>query len=251
MSHCPVLYPTLEAVAVAEKNLTAAAAEKDSTAVAAEKKLTQQFRLPKIGELEAAAAEKKLTQQFRLQKIGELEAFLRSEIESRGRLHKKYRRAVNVLDGACAALGTSCIVTGAVGAGLLASGVGFIAGLALEGVTGIAGLLDVTGIAVRRRCSTKAAKHEAVRILASSKLNTVHSHISTALEDCSISKEEYKLILDEIEKYRAMKDEIRRKAVTGTAIIDEEAKNELLKRGREEARAAFMKHLGASAQPSV
>jgi len=249
MESYPSLYSPLESIAVAPTLETLAATKKNPT---------QQFSLQKVGEqavaptLETlAAAEKKLTQQFRLQKIGELEAFLRSEIESRSRLLKKYQRAVNVLDGACAALGTSCIVTGAVGAGLLASGVGFIAGLALEGVTGVAGLLDVAGIAVSRRCSTKAAKHEAVRILASSKLNTVHSHISTALEDCSISKEEYKLILDEIEKYRAMKDEIRRKAVTGTAIIDEEAKNELLKRGREEARAAFMKHLGASAQPSV
>jgi hypothetical protein len=76
-----------------------------------------------------------------------------------------------------------CVGTGAVGTGLLASGVGFVPGLVLEGVTGVAGLLDVAGLAVSRRCSAKAAKHEAIRILASAKLNTVHSHISKALED--------------------------------------------------------------------
>ena len=41
-------------------------------------------------------------QQFRLQKIDELEVFLRSEVEARSCLYKKYRRAVNALDGTCA-----------------------------------------------------------------------------------------------------------------------------------------------------
>jgi len=69
---------------------------------------------------------------FRLQKISEIEAFLRTEVENRQRLHKKYRRAVNSLDGTCGILGTTCVVTGTVGAGLLASGIGFVAGLVLE-----------------------------------------------------------------------------------------------------------------------
>jgi hypothetical protein len=45
-----------------------------------------------------------LKQQFRLQKIGELEAFLRSEVEYRSRFHKKYRRAEHFLDDAFAML---------------------------------------------------------------------------------------------------------------------------------------------------
>jgi len=86
-------------------------------------------------------------QQFRLQKIGELEVFLRSEVERRSRLHKKYRRAVNAFDSTSAALGLICVGTGSVGAGLLASGIGFVPGLVLEVVTGFAGLLDVVGVA--------------------------------------------------------------------------------------------------------
>jgi len=93
-------------------------------------------------------------------------------------------------------LGTTCVVTGTVGAGLLASGIGFVAGLVLETVTGVAGLLDIAGVL----CSAKAAKHKAVCVLASAKLNTVHSHISKALEDCNISDDEYKLVLEEIKK---------------------------------------------------
>ena len=108
---------------------------------------------------------------FRLQKISEIEAFLCTEVINRERLHKKYRRAVNSLDGTCDMLGTTCVVTGAVGAGLLASGIGFVAGLVLETVTGVAGLIDIAGVVVSRRCSAKAAKHKAVFVLASAKLN--------------------------------------------------------------------------------
>ena len=189
-----------------------------------------------------------VAQQFRLQKIGELEAFLRAEVESRSRLNKKYRRAVNALDGTCATLGITCVATGAVGAGLLASGIVFMPGLVLEAVTGVAGLLDVSGVAMSRHCSAKAAKHEAVHILASTKLNTVHSHISKALEDCSISNDEYRLILEEVEKYCKMKEQLRRKrAPAAGSVIDEERKNELIKRGREQARASFIKRLAQRA----
>jgi hypothetical protein len=172
-------------------------------------------------------------------------------MEGRSRLHKKYQRAVNGLDGACAALGLVFVGAGAVGTGLLASGVGFIPGLVIEGVTGVAGLLDVAGVAISRRCSAKAAKHEAIRILASAKLNTVHSHISKALEDCEISDDEYKLILEEVDKYRAMKEDIRKKMAAGSPVLDEETKNELLKRGREQARASFIKKLASAMPPSA
>ena len=62
-------------------------------------------------------------------------------------------------------------------------------------------------------------------MLAIAKLNTVHGHISKAVEDCHVSDEEYKLILDEVEKYRTMKEEIRHKhTLTAGGMIDEETK---------------------------
>ena len=66
-------------------------------------------------------------------------------------------------------------MSGTVGASLLVSGIRFVAGITLEGVTGVAGLLDIAGVAVSHRCSVKAVKHKAVCMLAMSKLNTVHS----------------------------------------------------------------------------
>jgi len=192
---------------------------------------------------------------FRLQKVSEIETSLRTEVENRERLHKKYRRCVNSLDGICGMLGTTCVVTGTVGAGLLASGIGFVVGLVLETVTGVAGLLDFAGVVVSRRCSAKAAKHKAVFVLASAKLNTVHSHISKALEDCNISDDEYKLVLEEIEKYRTVKEEIRRKHLSAaSSMIDDETKNALIQKGIDEARACFaetIKKLASSESSSL
>jgi len=75
-------------------------------------------------------------------------------------------------------LGSTCVVTGTVGAGLLASGIGFVAGLVLQTVTGVLGLLDIAGVVVSRRCSAKAAKYKTVCVLASAKLTqyTATSH---------------------------------------------------------------------------
>jgi len=152
-----------------------------------------------------------------LQKVAALQTFLCSELECRVRLHKKYRRAVKAVDGTCAALGTSSFISNTVGASLLVFGIGFVAGITLEAVTGVAGLLAIAGASVSRRSSATVGKHEVVRVLATPKLNTVHIHISRALEDCQVSDDEYKLILEEVEKYHKMKEDIRRKQAPAAA----------------------------------
>jgi hypothetical protein len=68
--------------------------------------------------------------------------------------------------------------------------------------------------------------------------------VSTALVDGKISNHEFRLILDEREKYQQMKDKIRvgaqkaHGAVT-PLVLDEAKKNELIQRGRDEAQARF------------
>ena len=155
-------------------------------------------------------------QNFRLQKIGELESYLRSEVEFRSALFKKYSRAVNMINGVSASSAVFGLGAGAGGAALLATGVGLVPGIILEVFAVLSSLFDVAGVAIGRRCSAKAAKHEAIRVLASSKLNTIHSHVLKALED---------------------------------NLISEGLKKELINKGREKARADFMKQLAASESP--
>ena len=74
-------------------------------------------------------------------------------------------------------------------------------------------------------------------MLASSKLDTVASHISKALMDDHISDEEFKLIMEELNKYKAMKEEIRNN--TKKRLKEEEEEASLIERGRQEARESF------------
>ena len=73
---------------------------------------------------------------------------------------------------------------------------------------------------------------------ATSKLDTVASHISKALMDDHISDEEFKLIMEELNKYKAMKEEIRNNT---KKRLKEEGEASLKERGRQEARESFRK----------
>ena len=79
-------------------------------------------------------------------------------------------------------------------------------------------------------------------MLAATKLDTVHSHIAKALEDCTITDDEYKLILDEVQKYHIMKSELQHSSSTAKSL-DETTKNDLIQRGRKEGRAAVLTQL--------
>jgi hypothetical protein len=94
------------------------------------------------------------------------------------------------------------------------------------------GVLSIIGNQVHRKLGLKAEKHEKIKILAESKLNTISDHISKALKDNHISDDEFKLILDELDKFNTMKDEIRTKV---KVKLDEETKKSLINQGKEDA----------------
>lgn len=77
-----------------------------------------------------------------------------------------------------------------------------------------------------------------IKVLARAKLNTISSYISKALNDNKISDEEFQLILSELNKYREMKEEIKR---VSRKRIDYDAQQNLIEQGRQEARESFRK----------
>ena len=186
-------------------------------------------------------------QSYRLQEISQLKKHLEDERDKRGQLYKKYRRGVNALDGVEAALLTACMGLGVGGVGLLSTIIAAPVVLGLEVAALGCGVLGVAGKFVGRRLAVKARKHDKIRIHAESKLNTITDHISGALMDGRISDEEFRLIVEEVSKYKQMKAEIRAGARKAHAAVtlDEETKNSLIQRGRDEARASFMKKLAA------
>ena len=175
---------------------------------------------------------------YRLKIIREVQNFLEEEIKKREAYSKKYfriSRIINIIDN-----GLFAVTLGAEGAGsvLLLTGVGapFAAALAIGGM--VVGGISIIGNFYSRKARTKGEKHLRISERAISKLDTIASHISKALMDDFVSNEEFNLILEEMNKYKALKEEIRNN--TKKKLKAEEEKS-LIEKGRQEATESFRK----------
>ena len=173
---------------------------------------------------------------YRLKIIREIQDFLEEEINKREAFSKKYFRiskVVNMIDNALITITIGAEGTGAV---LLSTGVGtpFAIALGISGV--VTGAISLFGNIFSKKATTKAEKHLKIKTLATAKLDTIASHISKAMMDDFISDEEFKLIMEEMEKYKTLKEDIRSKTKKKLKTEEEES---LIERGRQEARESF------------
>ena len=175
-------------------------------------------------------------QTYRLQYITEIQKQLQLERDKRDGISKKYKKAAKAIDGVDTVLVVSSLGIGVAGVGLLSTIIAAPLVIALEGVSLGMGLLSIIGNQIIRKLNKKSEKHSNIMILADSKINTISSHISKALSDNEISDDEFKLILDELDKFNKMKREIRLKL---TAELDEETKQSLINQGREQMQSKF------------
>ena len=173
---------------------------------------------------------------YRLNIIRDVQKFLEEEIKKRESFSKKYFRiakVVNIVDNTLIT-----ITIGAEGAGtiLLATGAGAPFAVAL-GISGaVTGIISLIGNIFSKKATTKAEKHLKIKTLAAAKLDTIASHISKALTDDFISNEEFNLILEEMNKYKALKEEVRSNMKKKLKTEEEES---LIEKGRQEARESF------------
>ena len=173
---------------------------------------------------------------YRLNIIREVQNFLEEEIKKREAFSKKYFRiakVVNIIDNALITITIGAEGTGAI---LLSTGVGAPFALAL-GISGVVtGAISLIGNIFSKKATTKAEKHLKIRTLAAAKLDTITTHVSKALIDDFISNEEFNLIMEETNKYKALKEEVR--SNTKKKLKTEEEEN-LIEKGRQEARESF------------
>ena len=175
---------------------------------------------------------------YRLKVILDVQKFLEEEIQKRDALSKKYFRISKIVNMADNTLIGITIVAEGTGAVLLSTGVGAPFALAL-GISGaVTGAISLFGNIFSKKATAKAEKHLKIKTLAIAKLDTIASHISKALMDDYISDEEFKLIVSEMDKYKAMKEEIRSNTKKKLKTEEEES---LIERGRQEARESFRK----------
>ena len=124
-------------------------------------------------------------------------------------MYKKYRRVATVADGIDTALSVTNVGFPASCFELLSTIIASPVAIGFQAVAIVCGLLRAGGKLVCRKLQAKARKHDFIRGLAESNLNTIADRISVALNDDKITEEEFRLILSEIDKYNQMKAEIR------------------------------------------
>ena len=171
-------------------------------------------------------------QNYKLQKISDMEQTLIKERDNRQSLYKKYKRGIKATDGVDTTLISGSVI-----------GIAMLLMLPLEIAAVVCGVVGVCVKFVRRRLHLKAKKHDEIKMVADSKLNSVKDFVSKALQDGQINKSEFKtIIIDEMEKYNNLKEGI---AIKKNSEISEVDKKKLKEQGRMEAINTIQKGLKA------
>ena len=145
-------------------------------------------------------------------------------------MYKKYKKGINTTDG---------VDTIFISASIIMAGVGLAvpALLPIEIVAIACGCMGVCIKLVRRKLMTKAQKHYEIKTLGESKLNFIKGLISKALNDGQISDEEFKTVLDELDKYNDLKD----KTHTKQSGLSEQEKKKLIEEEKAQALSVLSK----------
>ena len=148
-------------------------------------------------------------QSYRLNKLSEIEAYFLSEIEVREQIAKKMKRFNTITGIVDTGLITSAVITGGISIAAFASGVGLSVGIALSGTSLLLSLATAITQKFFKTFTVKQEKHDAIKLLAQSKLDSITNIIAQAMQDGDISPTEFQKVLQEVEKYRKLKAEIR------------------------------------------
>ena len=180
---------------------------------------------------------------YRLKYIQDVQRYFEEEIKQRQAFSKKYFRIAKIINMVDNGLITVTVCVGGAGAVLLATGAGAVLGVALEVGGAATGGISLIGNIVSKKARTKAEKHLKISQTAITKLDTIASHISKALMDDFVSPEEFNLILEEMNKYKALKEEIRS---NNKKKLKKEEEESLIEKGRQEQRETFRRLVGAN-----
>ena len=148
-------------------------------------------------------------QSYRLNKLSEIEAYFLSAIEVREQIAKKMKRFNTNTGIVDTGLITSTVITGGISIAAFASGVGLSVGIAFSGTSLLLSLATAITQKFFKIFTVKPEKHDAIKLLAQSKLDSITNIISQAMQEGDISPTEFQKVLQEVEKYRKLKADIR------------------------------------------
>ena len=186
------------------------------------------------------------SQIYRLKKIEEAEKFLRDEAEKRGKLAKQFKRRVIASTISDTSLITAITILEVASVATLSTGVGAPISIVLASAGLLLGLGSGVIHKTQKVFESKSKKHDKIKTLAESKLDSISNLVSKAIENAQISHEEYQFILKEVDHYRVMKEQIRTKSKKVADAITAEQREAILAQGREEGKQDFLRKIAAT-----
>ena len=127
-----------------------------------------------------------------------------------------------------------------------ASGAGLPVGAALGGFGVVFSLLTVATRKFSRGQTAKQGKHNAIMVLAQSKLGSIADIISQAMQDGDISPTKFHKVLQKREKYCKLKADVRNRTKAKVKQIEREQREEILEQGRKEGEDNFLRQIANS-----
>ena len=134
-------------------------------------------------------------QTYRLKKLTKIEAYLLDEIEVRKRLAKKMKQFNTITGIVDTRLITSTVITGGISIAAFASGAGLPVSIALSGTSLLLSLATVITRKSFKTFTLKQEKHDSIKLLAQSKLDSRTNTISQSMQDGDISPTEFHKVL--------------------------------------------------------
>ena len=185
-------------------------------------------------------------QSYRLNILSEIEAFFIDKIEVCEQIAKKMKRFNAITGIVDTGLITSTVITGEISIAAFASGVGLPVGTALSGTSLLLSLATAIARKSFKIFTVKQEKHDAIKLLAQSKLDSIANIISQAMQEEDISPTEFHKVLQEVEKHRRLKADIRNQTKAKVKEIKKEQREEILQQGRKESKKDFLRKIANS-----
>ena len=136
---------------------------------------------------------------------------------------------------------TSTVITGEISIVSFACGVGVPVGISLSGTNILLFLATVITQKSFKTFTVKQEKHDAIKLLAQTKLDNIANIISQAMQDGDISSIEFHIVLQKVEKYCKLKADVRKQAKAKVKQITKEQREKLLEQGRKEGKEDFLR----------
>jgi len=166
---------------------------------------------------------------YRLQQITEIQKLLESERQKRGELSRNYKKCLKAVKATEGVLAVSFIGLSTVSVVYLSAVIASPAVTVVEAVSLGAGLLFIVRGFVSTRLILKAEKHHKIKLLADKKLNVISDLVSKAVDDETISDEEFSLLLSELNKFFDEKEKIRLEAKSSEGSLINKIRAKALK----------------------